>query len=83
MSFVLFCLPSAQSCSLAIDACHHAASNNSILKQLRIVQQSAWRALYSTEAKDYPFIIMGYGEKSEIKFQSTEKQKEQKSALFT
>ncbi len=75
---LLFGLPSAQSCSIAIDACHYASSHHNISNKIELAAQAAWRAINSTEYSDYSLVIVGYGEKLAIRFQSTERQKNHK-----
>lgn len=78
---LLFGLPPAQSCSIAIDAYYNASSDHNIYNKIELAQYAAWRVLASVEAKTYPFIILGYGEKSQIKFKSDRQKKHKEYAV--
>ena len=64
---LLFGLPSAQSCSIAIDVCHNISSNYNMNHKIEIAQEAAWHTVNLTEFSDYSLIILGYGEKSRRK----------------
>lgn len=68
---LLFNLPPEQSCSIAMDACQAGKSNNVVSNKADLAQEAALRSL-NTEStnKEHSLTIIGYGEKSVIKFRS-------------